>query len=144
MAYSLKHNQQFIYYDRTLNNNDVVRELASRDHAQLMRSSRALLKNAECWKKQDRSFIETTLDRNFDSREDAVAAIKVFVESRLQGARATGTMNAMASVGGTQTRPGYAARFLDRRSTGGIRLGTSNADASYGVEMTDYIEMKDE
>ena len=47
------------------------------DNKQLMRSSTELLKNAKCSHLEDRMFIEKTLDKHFDSREDAVDTIKV-------------------------------------------------------------------
>ena len=78
MAYSLHHNQQFIYYDGR--SCETVKALLRRDQHQLALSDREMLQQAECYKASDRAFIKETLDRNFESREDAVSTIKVFVE----------------------------------------------------------------
>jgi hypothetical protein len=86
MAYSLRHNKQLLYYNRAAGGNKVVRRLLRRDKRQLRLPSKQLLENADCYKATDKRHILSVIDRNFDSRGDAVDTIKAFVETRIAGA----------------------------------------------------------
>jgi hypothetical protein len=85
MAYSLRHNKQLLYYNRAAGGNKVVRRLLRRDKRQLRLPSKQLLENADCNKVSDKRHILSVIDRNFDSRGDAVDTIKAFVETRIAG-----------------------------------------------------------
>ena len=62
-----------------------MRRLLRRDKRQLRLPSKQLLENADCYKASDKRHILSVIDRNFDSRGDAVDTIKAFVETRIAG-----------------------------------------------------------
>ena len=80
MAYSLLHNSRLVYYSQTTQstpNENHMRMLLIKDAEQMARKGQALLGNALCFKSEDKDFIYSVIDRNFDSREDMVNTIKV-------------------------------------------------------------------
>ena len=84
MAYSLLHNSRLVYYSQTTQstpNENHMRMLLIKDAEQMARGGLALLGNAQCFKNEDKDFIYSVIDRNFDSREDMVNTIKEFIRS---------------------------------------------------------------
>ena len=81
IAYSLNFNRQLIYYDGGSGDDEMVSQLLKLDEAKVRLPSGQLLKQADCWKRSDRMYIEVVLDKHFESHEDDVDTIKAFVES---------------------------------------------------------------